>query len=377
MLCFDFLKRLSMILKQRFPTCFQSYYLKTSFLWALENTPPDKWHPDNTVERAIDCVTWLSENLRKENIPNYFIPSNNIFRKVAKCDNENLATFLTDITDVEHEVWQTFIKKAEKGYRDDLLFRYHVYMNAFTVARQLTLVSLSILESLELCMSRLQTNIDALKQMENSSLVYLKPLISVLKQHFGSLYIGSGIQKYPTVDVTSDSDMWKYLEDGCHVDKYSGKLKLATILERQSRYEEALAIIEELLSHHGPHVVYMSSFTVERDETFTDYPKAEMSYEEFMAEYLALDVVFLPSELGITPTCLQQFLSTRKAVLVHPITYALFLQFTILYRLERYDNLQRVFAALSQQVHRRTSWLSKIEDKLLEHCETLFEQLGK
>ena len=381
MLCFDFLKRLSKILKQRFPTCYQSYYLKTSFFWILENSQPDKWHPNSTIERATDCITWLMENLRAESIPNYFIPKNNIFRKVPEGDTEDLVRFLSGIADRRHSLWQTFVREAEKGYRDDLLFQYHVYMNAFTVVRQLTLVTLSILVSPELCISRLQKNIDSLIKTDNSILVHLKPLIRVLKGHLGSLAICSEIQKSQNVEVLakfkSEHDIWEYLEDGCHVDKYSGRLKRATILDQLSRHEETLGIIDELLSQDRDHVVYMSSFKVERDESFTDYPKDGMSYEDFMKEYLALDVVFLPAELAITPTCIQQFLSTGKTVLIHPITYALFLRFTILFKLEKYNNLKNILAALSHQVHRNTSWLTQIETQLLGHCETLFKQLSE
>ena len=382
MLCFDFLKRLSKIIKQRYPTStFQSYYLKTSFLWILENSPSDKWHPNSTTERAVDCVIWLLEKLQAENIPNYFIPSNNILKNVSNDENEDFLNFLSNIADERHSLWQTFIKEAEKGYRDDLLFQYHVYMNAFTVVRQITLVSLSILDSPELCIPRLHKNIDSLINMDNSSLVYLKPLIRVLKGHLGSLAICSEIQKSPNVEDFAqfelDNDVWRYLEDGCHVDKYSGRLKKATILDRLCKHEAALSLVEDLLSKHGDHVVHMSSFRVERNESFTDYPKDGMSYEEFMEEYLALDVLFLPSELPIAPTCIKKFLSKGKAVLIHPITYALFLHFTVLYHLKKHNNLKQVLAALTRQVQGNISWLTQIEQQLLEHCETLSEHLSE
>ena len=378
-LCFDFLKRLSKVIKQLYPTCFQSYYLKTSFLWNVEETPSDKWQPDSIIERTVDCATWLLEKLRAKNIPNYFIQNNNIFKHVSTDENEALLNFLLTIADVKHSLWQTFIKEAEKGYRDDLLFEYHVYLNAFAVTRQITLDSLSLLDSPETCISQLHKNIASLKNMDSTSLAYLKPLIRVLNGLLGSLAICSEIQKTSSFDslakFETDNDILRYLEDGCHIDKYSGRLKRATILNRMAKHEEVLSILEEMLSKYGNHVVYMSSFSVERNESYTDYPKDGMPYEAFMEEYLALDVAFLPSELPIAPACIKNILSKGKLILIHPITYALFLRFITLFHLKKYNSLKEVLVGLTRQVQRNMTWLTQIEQQLLEHCEKLFENL--
>lgn len=55
-----------------------SYYLKTVLWWVCEELPSDKWTRDTIGSRLMDLIDKLLEFLLMGNIPNYFIPENNM-----------------------------------------------------------------------------------------------------------------------------------------------------------------------------------------------------------------------------------------------------------------------------------------------------------
>ena len=61
-----------------------SYHLKTCMLYILENTPPELWVPENFVGCLIMCLRQIHIWIRDENIPNYFIPGENMFDRITK-----------------------------------------------------------------------------------------------------------------------------------------------------------------------------------------------------------------------------------------------------------------------------------------------------
>ena len=59
-----------------------SYHFKTCMFYMLENTPTDCWIPENLVSCAIMCMRQMYTWVKKSNIPNYFIPRENMFDRV-------------------------------------------------------------------------------------------------------------------------------------------------------------------------------------------------------------------------------------------------------------------------------------------------------
>ena len=61
-----------------------SYHLKTCMLYILENTPSELWVPENLVGCLIMCLRQIQKWIRDENIPNYFIPEENMLDRITK-----------------------------------------------------------------------------------------------------------------------------------------------------------------------------------------------------------------------------------------------------------------------------------------------------
>ena len=61
-----------------------SYHLKTCMLYILENTPSELWVPENLVGCLIMCLRQIHLWIRGENIPNYFIPRENMLDRITK-----------------------------------------------------------------------------------------------------------------------------------------------------------------------------------------------------------------------------------------------------------------------------------------------------
>ena len=61
-----------------------SYHLKTCMLYILENTPSELWVPENLVGCLIMCLRQIHLWIRDENIPNYFIPGENMLDRITK-----------------------------------------------------------------------------------------------------------------------------------------------------------------------------------------------------------------------------------------------------------------------------------------------------
>ena len=60
-----------------------SYHLKTCMLYILENTPSELWVPENLVGCLIMCLRQIHLWIRDENIPNYFIPGENMLDRIT------------------------------------------------------------------------------------------------------------------------------------------------------------------------------------------------------------------------------------------------------------------------------------------------------
>ena len=59
-----------------------SYHLKTIFLWKCEEKPLKEWN--SLLESVVDLLNSLVDHLRKGNIPQYFIPENNLIGNIKE-----------------------------------------------------------------------------------------------------------------------------------------------------------------------------------------------------------------------------------------------------------------------------------------------------
>ncbi|XP_070561637.1 uncharacterized protein [Ptychodera flava] len=66
------------------PKVLSSYHLKTALFWRCEKTPQHLWNKDTMAERFIELLEDLIAFLRKKDIPNFFIPENNMLSHIPE-----------------------------------------------------------------------------------------------------------------------------------------------------------------------------------------------------------------------------------------------------------------------------------------------------
>ena len=67
-----------------------SYHMKTTMFWIIENTPLKLWNPKRLVYCLMLCLRNLSHYVTIEYLPNYFLPTQNLFTKHANSRREGL-----------------------------------------------------------------------------------------------------------------------------------------------------------------------------------------------------------------------------------------------------------------------------------------------
>ncbi|XP_077868706.1 uncharacterized protein LOC100377009 [Saccoglossus kowalevskii] len=68
------------------PKVLSSYHLKTTLFWRCEKIPPIQWTKENMGERFLELIDDIIAGLTKRNIPNFFIPENNMLSHVLETD---------------------------------------------------------------------------------------------------------------------------------------------------------------------------------------------------------------------------------------------------------------------------------------------------
>lgn len=84
-----------------------SYHLKTIFLWKCEEKPVEEWN--NLLESVVDLLNTLVDYLRKGNIPQYFIPKNNLIKNIKQniCVSvaDRITAAINDLPRILHRVF--------------------------------------------------------------------------------------------------------------------------------------------------------------------------------------------------------------------------------------------------------------------------------
>ena len=84
-----------------------SYHLKTILLWKCEEKPLEEWN--NLLNSAVGLLKTFEDRLRKGNIPNYFIPENNMISHIKHYElvavADGIAASLDDLPKTLHLVF--------------------------------------------------------------------------------------------------------------------------------------------------------------------------------------------------------------------------------------------------------------------------------
>lgn len=80
--CLRMLKFLCGLLFDR-PQLLKSYHMQTIVLHAAERAPPSHWKATNFVKHLLDLLDDLLHHLVTQNLPNYFVPQQNLFEQFS------------------------------------------------------------------------------------------------------------------------------------------------------------------------------------------------------------------------------------------------------------------------------------------------------
>ena len=80
--CLRMLKLLCGLLFDR-PQLLKSYHMQTIVLHAAERAPPSHWKANNFVKHLLDLLDDLLHYLVTQNLPNYFVPQQNLFEQFS------------------------------------------------------------------------------------------------------------------------------------------------------------------------------------------------------------------------------------------------------------------------------------------------------
>ncbi|XP_070561325.1 uncharacterized protein [Ptychodera flava] len=70
------------------PKVLSSYHMKTTMFWVSERTPSDQWKESNLGDRYMDYFDQLIRFLEQGNVPNFFLPENNMLSHISKSEIE-------------------------------------------------------------------------------------------------------------------------------------------------------------------------------------------------------------------------------------------------------------------------------------------------
>ncbi|XP_062574295.1 uncharacterized protein LOC134236139 [Saccostrea cucullata] len=65
-----------------------SYFMKTILFWKIQNNPSDSWTPSSLLKNFWNCYKCLMHSIYSENLPNFFIPENNMLAMQIRGPNK-------------------------------------------------------------------------------------------------------------------------------------------------------------------------------------------------------------------------------------------------------------------------------------------------
>ncbi|XP_070561267.1 uncharacterized protein [Ptychodera flava] len=70
------------------PKVLSSYHMKTTMFWVSERTATDQWKESNLGDRYMDYFDQMIRFLEQGNVPNFFLPENNMLSHISKSEIE-------------------------------------------------------------------------------------------------------------------------------------------------------------------------------------------------------------------------------------------------------------------------------------------------
>ena len=315
-----------------------SYHCKTCIFYMIENTPNDFWQPANLLACFVSCLRLLKVWTDNGICPNYFIPAENMFDRRVNGDlRSKLSLVLQKLVSGDCE-YLCCIQKSALG----LVFRGLARLDNIHLVKQLVSEKIALLR-LQYLSGILSLLFDRIRSLLNQ--VSKGELVIAMQRLFQTACDIKGTAKIvgrteeetqgvlslvlPYVELSlipsvlafatlrgSDAEqIWrislssaKWKELSAATDMFSAKLKQASLMFTFGYYHASLAILSALELRETYSICScnpLSPFFPESRELFqTINRRTDITYKELLLKYFAPCVVYLPSEVELTPTAL-------------------------------------------------------------------------
>ncbi|XP_070561319.1 uncharacterized protein [Ptychodera flava] len=79
------------------PKVLSSYHMKTTMFWVSEQTPAEKWTEFHLADRFLDFFDQLGSFLEQGNVPNFFLPENNMVSHIPESEIREVLLKVRDV----------------------------------------------------------------------------------------------------------------------------------------------------------------------------------------------------------------------------------------------------------------------------------------
>ncbi|KAK3602971.1 hypothetical protein CHS0354_016781 [Potamilus streckersoni] len=370
----------------KFPDLFSSYFIKTAMFWLIEETDSTFWQPLNILACLDRLLSKLITCVEEKCIQNFFIPKNNMLDAKAVESKELLDVLRIELTrhDVTgEEKWRMLIKEKLLQMDKNDIYYYHILINSLSVSRHFiynSIRSSNIKDSKDMLMQGIQELkccndkdmfSDVCKQLQHE----LEAILSIVT--FCESQSDSGTDRILSPNDTKwvEETLNKYTE----LSHSTGKLLLCTFYFYIERYQEALAITEDVQTRYTSQVVHYTFWNRSKTPRDDHYPQItpRPTLNETLKNYIALDVVLLPCLSRLFRATIQEKLYSRDALFIHPLFYAFFVRFHCFYRMQNAAECEAVLNKMQTFVAENMDVLKTTQDFNILHLGDSCHQLLK
>ncbi|KAL3881795.1 hypothetical protein ACJMK2_028187 [Sinanodonta woodiana] len=370
----------------KFPDLFSSYFIKTAMFWLIEETESTFWQPQNLLSCMDKLFSKLITCVEEKCIRNFFIPGNNMMDAKAAEAEEILGILHQDLKVygvAGQEKWRMLIKEKLIHTDKNDIYHYHIEINSLSVSRHFICNSIRG-SNIKDSKVKLMQGIHALQNCEGKDIL---PDVCKLLKHeleailsiatFCELQSESGMDRTHLLNNTKrvEETLNKYAE----LTHSAGKLLLCTFYFYLERYQDALAITDEVETRYTSQVVHYTFWNRSKTPKDEHYPcvSPRPTLNDTLKNYIALDVVVLPCLSGVFPVSIQDKPYSGDTLFIHPLFYAFLIQFHCFFRLgnaakgEAVLNKMQKFVAENMDVLKTTRDLTILH--LADSCHQLLE----
>lgn len=345
-----------------------SYFIKTLMFWIIQETATDLWQPHNIVICYVMCFVRLLVWVKKEECPNFFIPSRNMFETKVNIKTKELLLKTLKET-LEMGIWNCFAKCSKR------FFINNHHGNSKTLFMKPYFIDQSFLrECRVLSSSFLVEDLCQFNQIDQ----HLATTSYELEAEFLVCQRLSMYQR-KAVKSLSYSDQIKYFTKAKSLDLTRGPLMLATCIYCAAKYTKAIGIVEDTSRSLSKFTFYAGingADITKLDETFLEYlysPRnLRYSLREKREKLMAMDIIIhketdvvtkTPNWKNIPDEIHFDLLFQRTSMIIHPLVYLYFLKFLCCKHLKRKDDASAALKELEITV----AEVCKYDDKPVAH----------